>query len=236
MQRCRDEKTSARQVLRFTPIAWAKLHFFCHFGETEIGGFGTARPDDLLMVEEFVTVKQNTTGVSVKFEDAAVADFFDAQVDASRKPEQFARIWVHSHPGDSPIPSPIDEDTFERAFGGCDWAVMFILARSGRTYARLRFNVGPTGQLLIPAQVDYSQPFAGSDHDAWEQEYKRNVHVETIAPCGGDTTRNRRARPVELGLEGPVPSALTEHGAGRFDIGPRFDPDDFWLEQQEMWP
>ena len=80
---------------------------------------------------------------SVAFDDEAVADFFDHQVDAGRKPEQFARIWLHSHPGDSPQPSTVDEETFERVFGRCQWAVMFVVGRSGKTYARLRFSVGP---------------------------------------------------------------------------------------------
>jgi hypothetical protein len=63
-------------------------------------------------------------------------------------------------------------------FGHSDWAVMFILSRSGRAYARLRFNVGPGGQIQIPVEVDYNQRFGGSDHEAWQQEYKANIHPE----------------------------------------------------------
>ena len=48
---------------------------------------------------------------SVSFDDEAVADLFDTQVDAGRKPEQFARVWLHSHPGDSPRPSNTDEES-----------------------------------------------------------------------------------------------------------------------------
>ena len=29
-------------VLIFAPLAWLKLQFFCHAGDTEIGGFGVA--------------------------------------------------------------------------------------------------------------------------------------------------------------------------------------------------
>ena len=58
-------------------------------------------------------------------------------------PERFARIWVHTHPGKSPHPSITDEETFQRCFGNSDWAVMFILARGGQSYARLRLNAGP---------------------------------------------------------------------------------------------
>jgi len=162
-----EPEPAERPVLRFSPTAWAKLQFFCRYGETEIGGFGITPADDLLLVDQFVTVQQVTTAASVSFEDTAVAEFFDDQIDAGRRPEQFGRLWLHSHPGNSPIPSGTDEDTFARVFGGCDWAIMFILAHGGQTYARLRFNVGPGVQVLIPVEVDYSRPFAGSDQAAW---------------------------------------------------------------------
>ena len=52
---------------------------------------------------------------------------------------------------------------------------MFILAEDGKTYSRLRFNVGPGGQALIPVQVDYDHQFGPSDKDQWEAEYKANI-------------------------------------------------------------
>ena len=76
----------------------------------------------------------------------------------------------------------VDEETFGRVFNSCDWAIMAILARGGQTYARLRFNAGPGGPLLIPVQVDYEVPFAGSDHDAWAEEYVAHIFPETFVP------------------------------------------------------
>lgn len=159
-------------------MAWAKLLYFRDRGPTEIGGFAVTAPDDLLYVEQFVTVKQSVTAASISFDDEAVADFFDSQVEAGRKPEQFARIWLHSHPGESASPSIVDEDTFARAFGGCQWAVMFVVGQTGKTTARLRFNVGPGAHVAVPVEVDYSRPFGPSDLEAWEAEYKANVHPE----------------------------------------------------------
>lgn len=140
-------------------------------GDTEVGGFGISAADDLLLVEDVQLVRQVCTGASVAFDDAAVADFFDRQVDMGRHVSRFARIWLHTHPGSSPEPSLTDEATFARVFGRTDWATMFILARQGETYARLRFHVGPGGDVDLPVGVDYSQPFAGSDQAAWEAEY-----------------------------------------------------------------
>ncbi|MBE0534784.1 MAG: hypothetical protein IH624_03880 [Phycisphaerae bacterium] len=131
--------------------------------------------EDLLYVQDFVTVKQEVTGVSVKFDDQAVSDYMEDQVDRGRKPEQLMRIWCHTHPGFSPEPSWVDEETFGRVFGSCQWALMFILSADGQTYARLSFNVGPRGCILIPVRVDYSREFDGSDWKAWDAEYEANV-------------------------------------------------------------
>ena len=169
--------------MRFSPTAWAKLLYFRDKSDNEVGGFGITEPDNLLLVREFMTVKQQVTAVSVRFDDEAVADFFDAQVDAGRKPEQFARLWLHSHPGDSAEPSVIDEETFERVFGGCQWAVMFVLARNNHTYVKLSFNVGPGGQVLIPVVVDYGHEFGPSNHKEWDAEYSANVQVENFSGC-----------------------------------------------------
>jgi hypothetical protein len=71
-------------------------------------------------------------------------------------------------------------------FGGCDWAVLFVRAREGKTYACLRFNVGPGGELFVPVWTDYSRPFGPADHQAWAQEYADHIRaapVEWIDRC-----------------------------------------------------
>ena len=171
-------KSRRRPTLRFSPTAWAKLLFLRDLGDTEVGGFGITRADDLLYVEDVALVKQTCSSVTVAFEDDAVAEFFDLQIDAGRRPEQFGRIWIHTHPGDCANPSSVDEETFSRVFARSDWAVMAIVACGGQTYARLRFHVGPGGSLLLPLAVDYRQPFAASRHDEWTDEYLTCVHPE----------------------------------------------------------
>ena len=74
-------QTPRRPTLRFTPLAWAKLLFLRDLGETEVGGFGISSENDLLLIEDIQMVRQRCTSVTVQFEDAAVADFFDEQVD-----------------------------------------------------------------------------------------------------------------------------------------------------------
>jgi hypothetical protein len=171
--------------LTFAPLAWLKLQYFCHAGDTEIGGFGISAEDDLLYVEEFVTVRQRVTPVTVRFEDEAVADFFDGCVDRGLPAERFARIWCHTHPAASVTPSHTDEETFERGFGRCNWAVMFILGRTGNTYARLASRAGPEVQVELPVAVDWaawpeclSRPSEGLGKlaEQWLQEHVAHVH------------------------------------------------------------
>lgn len=203
-----------RPKLRFTPWAWAKLLFLRDFGPTEVGGFGITEPSDSALVTDICLLPQHCTSVTVAFEDAAVADFFDRQVDQGRLPVQFARIWVHTHPGDSAAPSLTDERTFSRVFGECDWAVMFIVARGGARYARARFNTGPGGELRLPVKVDYQTPFAATNHDAWEQEYKTCVRQDVeIVPL----------RPDDATLKLPT-DLYSDPGRSDRDILDGFDP------------
>ena len=60
------------------------------------GGFRLARPNDHLLVTDFATVEQQTTSVTVEFDDDSVADFYDEQVDLGREPNCFSRIWLHT--------------------------------------------------------------------------------------------------------------------------------------------
>jgi proteasome lid subunit RPN8/RPN11 len=177
-----EQVTRRPTVLRFSPTAWTKLLFLRDAGDTEIGAFGISAPDDLLLVEDVQLVAQTCTWVHVGFDDEAVANFFDGQVDAGRRPESFGRLWLHTHPGSSPEPSGTDEATFTRVFGRSDWAVMFILARGGQTYARLRYNVGPGAEFKLPVEVDFSRPFNSTNFEAWQEEYLANVRLPPTEP------------------------------------------------------
>ncbi len=190
-----------RPALRFTPLAFSKLVHLRDSGPTEIGGFGISLPNEPLVIADVALVPQACTAVTTSLDDAGVADYFDEQVDSGRRPEEFARIWVHTHPGTSPRPSQTDEATFARVFDASDWAVMFILARGGATYARLRFSAGPGGQLQIPVEVDFRREFAASDRSAWDDEYQKNVYEKarnaTFQPAASFDN------PIDNPIDGP---------------------------------
>jgi proteasome lid subunit RPN8/RPN11 len=220
-KKAQHNKQLKQPLLRFSPRAWAKLLFMRDMSDNEVGGFGITDADDLLFVEDFVVIRQKVSPVTVEFDDEAVADFYDEQVDNGRRPEQFSRVWLHSHPCDSPEPSCTDEATFERVFGGCDWAVMFIIARNGKTFARLRFNTGPGGQMDIPVCVDYNQSFDASDFDAWRQQYTGNVLQDELFNFSGRHQKKDTQKPDLFG--------------GRDELE-TFDGEDLFEEIEMMQP
>jgi len=195
-------KKNQQPVLRFSPTAWAKLLFMRDITTNEVGGFGITQAEDLLFVTDFALVKQKVTSVSISFDDESVADYFENQVEAGRQPEQFGRIWLHSHPGDSPEPSCTDEQTFARVFGSCDWAIMFIVAQNGSTFARLRFNAGPGGEVKIPVCVDYSYEFDAADFEVWQQQYLANVVEDTIFSLNGKSKKSQNPQLEEAEVFG----------------------------------
>lgn len=175
------------------PGAFLKLQFFLHAGETEVGGFGLSSQANLLYVNDFVAVRQTASAVSVDLDSRAVADHLDAMHGRDRTADECARIWIHTHPGTSASPSRSDERSFEEACGQCDWAMLLILARSGRTYARLQFRAGPRTRTILPVKVDWSawpQTFvnARASHtdprQSWMEEYRQNIRLENATTMG----------------------------------------------------
>jgi len=187
-------------LLRFSPTAWAKLLYLRDAGDTEVGGFGIC-PSELLLVEDIRLVLQTCSFTTVQFSDDSVADFFDEQVDQGLRPEQFARVWIHTHPGDCPQPSHTDEETFSRVFGQTNWSVMFILACDGSRYSRLRFNEGPTAELMVPIEIDFRQEFPATNFTQWRQEYLANIEIhDAFSP----------SESVALSIESKDQSPFTE--------------------------
>jgi proteasome lid subunit RPN8/RPN11 len=189
MNNLTNNKPSQRRIrqdlsLVFSPLAWLKLQLLLHAGETEVAGFGVSGAEDLLYIEEFVTVAQSASAASVELDDAAVADYFDRCVDRGLPPQRCGRCWIHTHPGDSAQPSLTDERTFERAFGDCDWSIMCIISRTGRSYARLAFSAGPGAAVLLPVKVDWASwpqvlvergAELGELAEGWIKKYLANI-------------------------------------------------------------
>ena len=174
-------KYRQKLALRFSPTAWAKLLFFRDHSSNEIGGFGISDPDDLLYIREFVTIKQEVSIVQCTIPGRLRLPIsLTTRLPWAESPNNLPAVGCIRIPEGISTPSQTDEETFERVFGSCQWAVMFILSQDNQAYARISFNIGPGGQLIIPVQVDYSKPFEASDPVAWEQEFKQNILTHSM--------------------------------------------------------
>ena len=189
----RPRRTHRRPKLRFSPTAWAKLLCLRDRGPTEVGGFGITTPDDLLCVQDVALVAQSCTESFVAFDDAAVAEYFDHQIDLGRRPEQCGRIWIHTHPGHSAEPSAVDRETFVRVFGHCDWAVMMILARGGECFAELHWRHGGPASVHMDVEIDFALPFPASDEAAWAADYDTLVRWEHPSLLRNEMPRGHQA-------------------------------------------
>jgi len=170
-----EPKITRDPVLRFTPYSWAKLKYLCHVGKTEIAGYGITGTEDPLLVTDFLLIKQECTSASFEFDEKDSNDFIDKMMDLGIPPWACQRILIHTHPGESPDPSQTDEENFDKYFSHPHWAIFFILAKGGKTYCRIRHNVGPGIEVYLKTDIDYSMAFPGSNFEKWEEEYKNNV-------------------------------------------------------------
>jgi len=169
--------------LSFSVYAWMKLQWFCHAADTEVGAFGITDPENPLHVVDMIFPPQKCTTVSVDYDDQGLIDFAMDCAEANIAPANSMRVWIHTHPGNSPTPSSTDEETLATVYKDSSWAVMFILARGGATYCRLRANPADKVSLsseikvVLPTIFDYMKytEVPLSHVATWEKELKDNV-------------------------------------------------------------
>lgn len=172
-------KASFQNTLMFTPYAWGKLLWMRDYGNTEVAGYCITGTDDPLFVTDFQLIKQKCTSATFDIDPEDGVDFVERMMDINLMPWQCQRILAHTHPGNSPIPSQVDEENFQKAFSAPDWAIMLIIAKEGEIYCRIKFNVGPGGTQQLKVAVDFSSEFQGSNHEEWQKEYQTKVHKES---------------------------------------------------------
>jgi proteasome lid subunit RPN8/RPN11 len=162
------------KTLTFSLGAWTKMLYFRDCGNTEVAGFGVSKKDNPLYIEDFITIKQKATTASVEFDDEAIADYMEDMVLKNYQPNQFMRVWCHTHPGNSASPSGTDIETFNRVFGECNWAIMFILAKDNSTTCKLWFKE-LNFETNINIEIDYKN-LCDINASELKKEFEDNVH------------------------------------------------------------
>lgn len=185
-----DQNLGNPKQICLSQEAWSKLVAMCHAGETEVAGFGISWGVDPLYIDEFRLVKHEADSAWFEFDDDALANFQAEMFADDIYPDQCRRVYMHTHPGDSAIPSGMDWTNFDEHFANMDWAIMLILARGGETKAILRIRTVPSAHegssqlpmyvdkelsVVVDGQVDLGKlSFAAADfpYEEWEQEYQ----------------------------------------------------------------
>lgn len=160
--------------LEFSPLAYLKLQYLCHAGDTEIGGFGISSVDAPFYVDDIAIVEQDSGIAHCEFTENGIADHVERYSEAGYSADEYFRIWIHTHPGASVSPSGTDENTFRDVFSKAPWAIMAILGRTGKLSARLRCPPGITVEL--EHRVRWEDWPTGLEYDEWVQEYETLIH------------------------------------------------------------
>lgn len=163
--------------IKFTPTAYAQILRVCQEAETEIGFWGITDPDNPLLIVGLHMPKQACTVASCSFDETGIGESVEELSKLGLHVSQYGRVWIHTHPGNSPNPSGKDEQTFSEDFKGKPFAVMMILAKGGQWYARAKWD-GSNVPLLsreIDVSVCWDCEFEGSDWLEWTNELSEKV-------------------------------------------------------------
>lgn len=231
-------------VLEFSAFAWAKLQYFLHVTQNEVGCMGIADdPKDPLFITDLLIPKQEVSMGSTKFDVDDLAARYEKLIEAGYTFGQFARVWIHTHPTGVHAPSGTDWTTFDEDFSEFDWAVMAIFAKDGWKFARLRYpdiNGRPGVDVDIPVQVqeflatknslayvtdDGQVAVVETPQPTWVEEYKECLQTRPSITYIGSASQVSRASDWR-------PTWMT----GNLGDHSRWDPDDAdFKKRQEEW-
>jgi len=167
------------QGVRISPYAYQKILYFMYRGDTEVTGFGVTDPNDHMLIVDFKLVKQECTAASIDMSKEGLDEYINKMMDQNIFPQQCFRYWIHTHPGNSPSPSSVDEKQFDEFMENYPWIVMLIFAQDQSTYCRLGVNQGPGARCKLDVTVDWSIPLEKLEFAPLEEEYLEHVTKKT---------------------------------------------------------
>ena len=121
--------------LSFTPACWRRLVLYTLGCPFEIGGLGLLerRGRDFVMTDALV-VEQDVDDISTRLDGGAVSRLLAGMVERGQDPAGL-KVWWHSHAGEAPFWSGVDEQTIERFQN--DFMVSLVTNHELRALARL---------------------------------------------------------------------------------------------------
>ncbi|MCA9443861.1 MAG: hypothetical protein KC964_23910 [Candidatus Omnitrophica bacterium] len=178
--------------IQMTPKAYWHLQWLCQRTPNEVSCMGVLNPETKhLRIQDVVLVKQEVSEMHV---DLDMEWWADHQVELFEKekiqPWQTS-VWIHTHPSGINEPSGVDEQTMRESFGSWSFAVMIILTKAGKFYARVdlqhEFPNGTQLRFSVPSEIEILwgaksvDPVSKKDLTTWESEFKERVIASGIS-------------------------------------------------------
>lgn len=227
------------------PSLYFKIRTFAHAGDTEVGGMcrllhnrepaadrkpGEAPFTNILTA--FDVLKQKAGGASFEFDNEAMDDYvLEMDALAEKKGLDLAdlgvgRVMLHTHPGEDPTPSVVDEKEFDEKYGGCAWAIMLIMAVEGKEnfYGRLRCNLPFEHEVecdvvvywdLLPAEFGGKwMPHTELEPRQWLEQHKQLVSkkVYKVVTAAKAKPEKVAGKGADKGADGDVERGMVLNG------------------------
>lgn len=165
------------RTLSLSPTAWSKLRYFRELADVEVGGVLVSAPYDLMYIEDVRLVRQKSSRFGTEIDRVGMNEFF-AEMAAQGLPEEsYTRAFFCTHRDGDPELMDRDEELLEHLLGEKTWSILLNLTTGDRASARMQFNVGPGADVDLSVRVAFHRPFLAGDHDAWKEEFDRNVEL-----------------------------------------------------------
>lgn len=173
------EKESKVVNYKFTPYAYQKVIYLRDLGDTEVSFFCVVDENEPNVICDVQLVKQVGSVATTDMDGAGLTEYLSRMDDQGFSPGHCFRVWLHTHPGDSPEPSGTDWTQYEKLKTTYEypWFAMLIISRTGKKFGRMFFSQGPGGESEVKWDVDWGYPGEEVIFEDWDEEYKTYVEV-----------------------------------------------------------
>lgn len=160
--------------IRISPHAYQKVAFFTR-KDVEVGGFAITSPEDPSLILDFVVLPQTSSSCEFDFSPDGMQNYLNEMVDAGISPNNCFRMYIHTHPGNSPQPSSVDNEQFDKLMQDYPWFGMIIFAKDLSTYARVKMTQGCGLEAELDLEIDWDVPCEPVDFNELDKIFDEKV-------------------------------------------------------------